>query len=134
MPGIVGTWRLVETAAQDPDGLPLPERYAPYGPRPMGIVTFTADGRMMAVLCDGRPELPAGSPAREYNSYCGNYSFDGETLVTKVDGASSPSRLADQVRRVSFDGDRVVLRPPVDEVGGVARQRVLVWEKFAPPA
>jgi len=132
MPGIVGTWRLVETAAQDPGGSPLPPHFAPYGPKPMGIVTFTADGRMMAVLCDGRPALPEGS-AREYNSYCGNYSFDGETLVTKVDGASSPSRLADQVRRVSFDGDRVVLRPPVDEVDGVARQRVLVWERIAPP-
>lgn len=132
MPGIVGTWRLVATEAQDPDGSPLPARYAPYGPKPMGIVTFTADGRMMAVLCDGRPELPVGS-AREYNSYCGNYSFDGTTLVTKVDGASSPSRLADQVRRVSFDGERVVLRPPVDEVDGVARQRVLVWERIAPP-
>src|SRR3546814_10419262 len=56
MPDIVGTWRLVETEARDPDGSPLPDRYAPYGQRPMGIVTFTADGRMMAVLCDGRSE------------------------------------------------------------------------------
>ena len=29
----------------------------PYGPRGMGIVTLTGDGRMMAVLCDGRPSL-----------------------------------------------------------------------------
>lgn len=134
MPDIVGTWRLVETEAQDPDGSPLSERLAPYGPRPMGIVTFTADGRMMAVLCDGRPALPEGWPKREYNSYCGNYSFDGAILVTRVDAASEPSRFADQVRRVSFDGERMVLRPPVDTVDGMSRQRVLVWEKFAPPA
>src|SRR3546814_8562170 len=88
----------------------------------MGIVTFTADGRMMAVLCDGRAELPADWPGREYNSYCGNYRFDGETLVTTVDAASDPSRFAPQIRRVSFDGERMVLRPPVDRVGDVVRQ------------
>ena len=134
MPHIVGTWRLVETEARDPDGSPLPAHLAPYGPQPMGIVTFTADGRMMAVLCDGRPELAAGWPKREYNSYCGNYRLDGDTLVTRVDAASDPSRFVDQVRRVSFDGDRIVLRPPVDTIDGVDRQRVLVWEKIAGPA
>src|SRR3546814_15657359 len=117
MPDIVGTWRLVETEARDPDGSPLPDRYAPYGPRPMGIVTFTADGRMMAVLCDGRAELPADWPGREYNSYCGNYSFDGETLVTTVDAASDPSRFAPQIRRVSFDGERKNGSAPCRERG-----------------
>lgn len=135
MPEIVGTWRLVATEARDPDGSPLPEHFAPYGPRPMGIATFTADGRMMAVLCDGRPALPDGWPAREYNSYCGNYRFEGETLVTRVDAASDAARFAiDQVRRVSFAGGRMVLQPPADRVGDVTRQRILTWEKVAPPA
>ena len=64
----------------------------------MGRVVFTTDGRMMAVLCDGRPSLPAGM-ARDYSSYCGNYTFDGSRLVTRVDAArirpvSAPIRSA----------------------------------------
>jgi Lipocalin-like domain len=55
MDTIVGTWRLVRAAATAADGSPLPP---PYGGQGMGRVTFNTDGRMMAVLCDGRPSLP----------------------------------------------------------------------------
>lgn len=52
---------------------------------------------MMSVVCDGRKELPA-EVSREYSSYCGNYTYDGEKLVTRVDAASDPSRIgSDQV-------------------------------------
>ena len=54
-------------------GITLP---TPYGGKGMGRVTFNAEGRMAAVVVDGRPELPAGT-ARDYSSYCGNYTFDG---------------------------------------------------------
>lgn len=129
MRDIAGTWRLVATAAHDPDGAPLP---APYGPTPLGVVSFTARGWMLAALSDGRAVLPAGV-VREYVSYCGHYSFDGRTLVTRVDAASDPARVGtDQVRRVSFDGDLMVLRPPTDRAGGVVRQRVLTWERTGP--
>jgi hypothetical protein len=66
MPSIVGTWKMVGATALDRDGKPLP---APYGGKGMGRVAFTAEGRMMAVTCDGRPELPPGA-ARAYSSYC----------------------------------------------------------------
>lgn len=126
MRDIVGVWRLVSTSAVDPAGAALPP---PYGPQPMGTVTFTASGRMMAVLCDGRPELPDGV-VREYNSYCGGYRFDGETLVTRVDAASSPARLAtDQVRAVRFDGAQMILRPPPMPLGDGVQHRELVWER-----
>lgn len=129
MHDILGTWRLVTTAAHDRDGRPLAP---PYGPEPVGVVTFTAAGRMIAALCDGRAELPAGS-AREYVSYMGSYIYDGSTLVTRVDGTSDAPRMGtEQVRRVAFDGERMVLRPPEDEVGGVRRQRVLTWERIGP--
>lgn len=126
-PSIVGTWRLVGAKAADLNGNPVP---APYGPKGMGIVTLNADGRMMAVLCDGRAALPEGT-RREYNSYCGNYSFDGQTLVTKVDACSDPARLAsDQVRKVRFDGARMFLQPPPAMVNGVMVQREMAWERI----
>jgi hypothetical protein len=80
MPDIVGTWRLVGAVSTDPDGRPLP---APYGPQAIGRIVFTADRRVMVAVCDGRPQLPAGT-RREYVGYCGDYTFDGTTLTTSV--------------------------------------------------
>jgi hypothetical protein len=65
MPSIVGTWKMVGATARDRDGKPLP---APYGGKGMERVAFTAEGRMMAVTCDARPELPPGT-SRTYSSY-----------------------------------------------------------------
>jgi hypothetical protein len=130
MPSIVGTWRLVKAEAYDPSGKPLA---APYGGQGMGRVTFSAEGRMAAVVVDGRPEPPPGAK-RDFSSYCGNYSFDGARLVTRVDAASDPSRIdGDQVREVSFAGDFMVLRPPPrpSASGSGTEQRILTWEKIS---
>ena len=107
---IVGTWHLVETRARNDAGAPM---HPPYGPQPMGVTVFSADRRMIAVLCDARLALPADETEREYSSYCGAYTFDGTTLVTRVDVSSDPTRIGtDQVRRVRFEGERLVLMPP----------------------
>jgi len=128
MPSIVGTWKLVQATAQDAAGAALP---APYGQKGLGRVTFTADGRMMSVVCDGRPELPAGA-SREYSSYCGNYSFDGARLVTRVDAASDPSRIgSDQVRGVRFEGGHMILTPPPRRTGGGEEFREITWQRIA---
>jgi hypothetical protein len=119
----------VATRANDPAGKPL---NAPYGPRFMGLVTLTADNRMMAVLVDGRKALPDGT-RREYSSYCGTYTFDGRTLVTTVDASSDPARFAtQQVRQVRLEGERMVLVPPVIEVNGIQVNRELTWERISP--
>jgi hypothetical protein len=84
---------------------------------------------MLAVTCDGRPELPAGSE-REFNSYCGNYRFDGKTLITKVDAAANKAWIGgEQVRAVTLAGDRMVLRPPLRAYGATTQQRELTWER-----
>ncbi len=127
---IVGTWKMVDAVSKDASGKVLPK---PYGPKGMGLVTLNADGRMMAVLCDGRNTLPDGT-ARDYASYCGNYTFDGKTLVTRVD-ASSAARLAvggDQVRKVRFEGKRLMLIPPPTMLNGVEQHREIFWERISP--
>jgi len=86
---------------------------------------------MMSVVCDGRKELPAGV-SREYSSYCGNYTYDGEKLVTRVDAASDPSRIgSDQVRGVRFEGARLVLIPPPLRIGESEDHREIIWERIA---
>jgi hypothetical protein len=129
MPSIVGTWKLAHATARDATGAALP---APYAGKGIGRVTFTADGRMMSVVCDGRPQLPAGTP-REYSSYCGNYTFDGSRLVTRVDAASDPSRIgSDQVRGVRFEEGRMILSPPPRRGADSEEYRELTWERIAP--
>ena len=128
MTSVIGTWRLVKAVSRDGYGRELP---APYGGQPMGRVILGADGRMMAVICDGRREVPAGEN-REYSSYCGNYTCDGTRLVTRVDAAADPSRLgSDQVREVRFEDGMMVLRPPLRSYGGAAEQRELYWQKIS---
>jgi hypothetical protein len=86
---------------------------------------------MMSVVCDGRPELPVGA-SREYSSYCGNYTYDGTRLVTRVDAASDPSRIgSDQVRGVRFEGERMVLIPPPRRASESEEHREITWERIA---
>jgi len=128
MASIVGTWKLVHATAKDGSGAPLPE---PYGGKGIGRVTFTAEGRMQAVVCDGRKEMPAGV-ARDYSSYCGNYTFDGSRLVTRVDAASDPSRIGGaQVRGVRREGELVVLTPPPRQSAGKDEYRELTWQRIS---
>lgn len=125
---IVGTWKLVRATAKDAGGATLAE---PYGGKGIGRVVFTAGGRMQAVVCDGRNELPPGV-ARDYSSYAGNYIFDGSTLTTRVDAASDPSRIGgDQVRGVRFEGELVVLTPPPRDKGGQQEYRELTWQRIS---
>jgi lipocalin-like protein len=98
----------------------------------MGRVTFTAEGRMTSVVCDGRAELPSGVRP-EYSSYCGAYTFDGARLVTRVDAASDPRRVGgDQVRGVRFEGERMILTPPPRRTGANNEEyREIAWERIA---
>jgi hypothetical protein len=125
----IGVWRLVEARARDAEGRPVPSQF---GPTPLGVVTF--DGRrMIAALGDARDEVPEEERPRQYNSYAGPYSFDGATLVTRVDCASSPDRMGtDQVRGVRFEegGRRMVLTPPPRMIRGVMHHPELVWERM----
>jgi hypothetical protein len=125
---IIGTWRLKRTKGVDDEGKLLAP---PYGPAPNGLVCFEADGRMYAILCDGRTELPPGEP-RQFMSYAGNYTFDGATLSTRVDASSEASRLGgDQVRKVRFENGGMVLAPPRRFYAGVMQHQELFWERVA---
>jgi hypothetical protein len=126
---IVGTWRLVRAEAFDANGKPQP---SPYGGAPIGRVMFTGGGRMMAMTGDARQQVLAGQ-VREYNTYAGTYTFNGERLVTRVDSCSNPAYMGtEQVREVGQEGELMVLRPPVRAyLGRPPEQRVLYWEKIS---
>ena len=123
---LYGTWRLVASTAVDAAGNNLPP---PYGPQPMGRLVLREDGRMMAVLVDGRLQMPDGMK-REYGSYCGSFRVEGNVLITTVDAAAVTGRLGgEQVRGVEFRKGQLVLIPP-RRADGV--QREIFWDREGP--
>ncbi len=122
---LIGTWKLVGGRATDGEGNALPP---PYGGNFVGVVTFDPGGRMVAAICQS--EVAEGD-TREYSAYCGRYTFDGTTLVTRVDATVDPARMGtDQVRGVTMEGDRMTLRPPPRPWRGKMQHRELVWERI----
>ena len=123
---LIGTWQLVDAQAHDGEGNPI---RPPYGGKGLGVISFDTTGRMVAVLCEGG-EIAAGEK-REYSSYCGTYSFDGQTLITKVEATAEPSRMgSDQVRFVTMEDGRMVLRSAPRPWKGLMQHRALFWEKI----
>ena len=124
---LIGTWQLADTRAHDGEGRPI---RPPYGGKGLGVISFDTTGRMVAVLCEGGEIEPGES--REYSSYCGIYSFDGETLITRIDATNSPGRIAsDHIRKVRFEGKTAWLISPPREIAGVMTQFELQWERVS---
>lgn len=125
---IYGTWQLVKGTSKESDGTLLSPPYG--GPNAMAYLSLRRDGRMVSVLCDSRLEIPS-SEEREYTSYCGSYTFDGEVLITRVDACSDPARFgSDQVRKVRLEGNLLVLCPPPRVKNGKTEHREMFWKKI----
>jgi hypothetical protein len=125
--GIIGTWRLVGETAVGSDGKPRPTLF---GPSLLGVWTFDASGRNALVAVDGRLDLAEGK--RMFLSYSGLFEFDGARLTTFVDATSDPSILhVPQVRDVRFEGDTMILSPPVGYRGQADVHRELKWQRIA---
>jgi hypothetical protein len=127
----IGTWALVRVEAVDAEGKPVvPPPFG--GENFIGRVVLTAENRLSAMITDARPVIPDGE-VRDYSCYTGIYTFDGKTLITKVDACSDPARMGtEQIRDVTFEDGLMVLRPPLQPYGDrPAEQRSLWWEKIS---
>ncbi|MEP4377800.1 MAG: lipocalin-like domain-containing protein [Alphaproteobacteria bacterium] len=126
----IGTWMLVRVAAVDANG----EQIAPPfgGDNVIGRAVLTADGRMSAMITDARPEIPDGE-TRDYSCYAGPFTFDGKTLITRVDSCSDPARMGtEQIRDVTFEDGLMILQPPLQAYGDQpVERRTLWWEKIS---
>ena len=131
MEKMIGTWALVRTEAVDANGKPTTPPFGG-GNNFIGRVVLTNDGRMSAAITDARSKIPDGE-TREYSCYAGAYTFDGSTLITKVDACSEPARMGtEQLRTVSFDGELMILQPPLQCFGNKpAERRTLWWKKIS---
>jgi hypothetical protein len=117
---VVGTWKLVSVKATTDKG---DVDKAVLGQNPTGLLTYTADGRMMAIISDdGRKPLsiadrvsaPAEERAQAYSTfmaYAGRYTFTCDKVVTHVEVASLQNWVStDQTRFVTLQGNRMFVR------------------------
>ncbi len=146
----VGTWKLVAMRADRGDGAPE----EPYGPQPLGYITYTADGHMHAILMHpdrrrvGAPieefgqhhglgrtafligKLPAlarlTEAAAKAMAYSASWEIRGPEVVHHVTASVLPDSIGtDLVRTYAFDADRMTLTAHLP--GG--RSVELVWQK-----
>lgn len=135
---LVGTWRLMSFEVQDEAG----RIDQPFGHRPMGFITYTADGHMAVQFgrADrarlGEGDWFAATPeevvaaAGDYFAYCGTYEIRGDTVVHRIELSLMPNWIGgEQVRSIAPDGDTVILSTPPTPVGGRQQRATLVWRR-----
>ena len=95
MRSIVGTWKLVSERAADSAGEP---GALLYGGAPVGSATFTVEGRVVAVLTDGR--MNDVSEPRPLTAFCGRYTFDGTRIVMHLEARPLVSQSLDDLKEL----------------------------------
>jgi hypothetical protein len=137
---LAGTWTLVSASASTADG--RVNRY-PFGASPKGMLIYTNEGRMTAVISYGGRKPLSGadriaSPADEradafatFFAYAGRYSFDGGRVVHHVEMSSVENWVdTDLIRLVQIEGETMTLKTPPLSVGGRTQTSELVWRRM----
>lgn len=137
---LIGTWKLVSARATTERGETIEN---PYGSDAVGFITYTADGRVAAILMhSGRKRLSVNdrisAPAEERAeafatmfAYAGRFEVDGTKVTHHVEAASVANWVnTDLIRSWKRVGGRLTLLTPPTLTGGVRRSGTeLVWER-----
>jgi len=136
---VVGTWKLVSVTSTNDKG---EVNKVALGQNPSGLLTYTADGRMMAIISDGgreplstpdRVAAPAEERAQAYSTfmaYAGRYTFTCDKVVHHIEVASLQNCVnTDQTRFVTVVDNRLHVRnaPQLRNVVMVTLESV--WER-----
>ena len=136
-----GTWKLVSASSSTAGG----ERNdAPFGSSPAGFLTYTQDGRVAAMISyGGRKRLsssdslsaPVDEQAeafRTFIAYAGRYALDGDKVIHHVEVSSIQDWVdTDLIRRIKFEGQRIVLATPPSLDRGKIQTFELIWQRLA---
>jgi hypothetical protein len=134
---LVGTWKLISasstTSAGDRDE-------TPYGPSPAGFLSYTADGRVTALISyGGRKSLSFGGGApdeqaqafKTFLAYAGRYTFGGDKVTHHIEISSIENYVGkDLVRTVTFHEDRITLVTPPTPMNGKNQTVKLIWQRL----
>jgi hypothetical protein len=133
---LIGNWTLLSYITENPDGT-FGKPYA----EAVGRLSYDEHGHMAGqVMRPGRADVAPGewgaqqvrSAYAGYIAYFGTYELNEaeDTVVHHVQGALNPGWVGGtQVRRVRFDGDKLILSTQVAKGGGLVNH-VLTWRKL----
>ena len=133
---LVGTWKLVSASSRTSAGA---RSEAPYGSNPVGFLTYTADGRVTAMISyDGRKPLSVGAGTEEkaeafntFLAYAGGYTLKGEKVIHHVEISSIENYVGrDLVRTVKFGDDQIILVTPPTPMNGRLQTFELIWRRL----
>jgi hypothetical protein len=135
---LIGTWTLVSAVREE---IPSGAQSDMWGPNPHGFITYSTDGRMIALItradrkapADGKP-TPAEAEAlfRSMLSYAGPYTIDGNAVTHHVDISWNQSFTGGkQTRFAALEGDRLILSTPQsqDPIDGKLSVRRMTWRR-----
>jgi hypothetical protein len=131
-----GTWKLVSASSTTPKG---ERNETPYGPDPVGFLTYTGEGRVTALISyGGRKPLSVGAMLGEqaeafktFLAYAGQYTFSGDKVNHHIEISSIQNYVGrDLVRHVEFQGDRIVLTTPPTLLNGKVQTIELTWQRL----
>jgi lipocalin-like protein len=133
---LVGTWKLVSASSKTKAG----ERSeTPYGPDPAGFLTYTADGRVTALISyGGRKPLSVGAQQEEqaeafktFLAYAGRYALSGDKVIHYIEISSIQNYVNKElVRSITFRDDQIILVTPPTPVNGKVQTVELVWQRL----
>ena len=137
---LLGTWRLRSHVVTTAAGV----RSHPYGERPTGFLSYSADGRMQVIGAAQDRAIAAGASPTEREraalydtlfAYAGTYTIDGGQVVHHVDISWNEAWTgSDQVRRFEVRGNTLTLSTRIeDPATGTETHYALVWEKLDAP-
>ena len=135
---LLGTWKLVSASSTTSSG----ERSeTPYGPNPVGFLTYTTDGRVTAMISNtGRTSLSIGGGTLEeqaeafktFLAYAGRYTLSGDKVTHYIEISSIQNYVGkDLVRSVKFQGDQIILVTLPTPVNRKIQTVELIWQRLS---
>ena len=135
---LIGTWTLLSAVREEiPSGATVEQ----LGKAPRGYLTYTPEGRMIALITRGDRKAPASGQAtgaeaealfRSMLSYGGTFTVAGDVVIHHVDISWNQSFTGgEQKRHFRFEGDRLLLSTPqsLDPIDGKMSVRTMTWQR-----
>jgi hypothetical protein len=134
---LVGTWKLVSASSTTSKGEQIDP---PYGLNPTGFLTYTADGRVTALISYGGRKPLSGSAGtieeqaeafKTFLAYAGRYTLTGDKVTHTIE-ISSIQNYVDRalIRTIKFEGDQIKLVTPPTLVNGKVQTVELIWQRL----
>jgi len=137
---LAGTWKLVSASSTTSSG---ERNETPYGPTPVGFLTYAEDGRVTALISYGgrKPLSVSGQTLalmeeqaeafKTFFAYAGRYKLSGDKVTHYIEISSIQNYVNKElVRSVKFEDDRIILVTPPTPVNGKVQTVELIWQRL----